>query len=136
MTQNLSSTEKYLRFGCGSLLGFFVIFVSFAEDLSNDEYTFIIIMCLLNAIVFGTFAIKKGNRFWYNLKKWFQLSIHKAFFRFLIRSQVKVNNLKIVFVNKQQTKSQQLTKNNSVLCKLMIISKLSSISPDARLSSN
>ena len=70
MTQDPDPVEKGIRFGCGGLLGFFVGFISLADDLSDDGNTLIIFFILLNAVTFGYFAMKLGNRFWYSLKDW------------------------------------------------------------------
>ena len=70
MTQNPDPVEKGLRFGCGSILGLFVAFISLAEDLNDDGNIFIIFSCLFTAGIFGYFAMKMGNRFWYSLKDW------------------------------------------------------------------
>ena len=69
VTDEIDSTEKVLRFGCGAL--FAISFsVYFAIDLMFNELGFIFILfMLMTSLVFGFLAMKYGNRFWYSLKE-------------------------------------------------------------------
>jgi hypothetical protein len=70
MSKKPDTLGDIINFGCGSFLGFFTALVILSSSFINIEHKFIVIACLLNAVIVGRLAMKMKDRFWHNLKDW------------------------------------------------------------------
>ena len=66
---NPDAFEKSIRFGCGFVLGLFFVFgnVLFFSVRNGYYYTAAL---LIGGVVFGLLAVRYGDDFWMNLRRW------------------------------------------------------------------
>lgn len=56
--------EKSIRFGCGSIFGFFIGLRIALEYIGVRNPSFVLVIILI-AVVCGTLALKFGDKFWH-----------------------------------------------------------------------
>ena len=57
--------DPLLYFGCGALLGFFLVFVGLV--MSSESSLTAVLWSAAAAVVFGLLSVRWGGRFWYRI---------------------------------------------------------------------